>query len=75
MSSSNQIRVSPSDSWWKVHKSWSQRDIAHTNTKLEATRKAVDIARNQSLELKIQNRDWKISWWSSFWKDPFPPRG
>lgn len=70
-----QVRVSPSDKWWRVHKSWSQRDSAHTDTKAEAIAKAELIARNQWLETKIQNMDWTISWGNSYWKDPFPPRG
>lgn len=73
---SNQIRVSPnSKEWWRrVHQTWNNRDSAHTNTKSEAINRAQEIARNQWLETKIQNKDWKISWGNSYGKDPFPPR-
>lgn len=71
-----QVRVSPNSDWgWRVHKSWSQRDSAHTNTKAEAIARAESIARNQWGETKIQNMDWKIGWGNSYWNDPFPPRG
>ncbi len=73
---SKQIRVSPSwDKWWRVHKPWSQRDIIHTGTKVEAIKQAESIARNQKLETKIQNKNWKISGLNSYWNDPYPPKG
>jgi len=73
---SKQVWVSPNPSWWwRVHKSWSQRDSLHTDTKLEAISKAESIARNRWWETKIQNMDWKISWGNSYWNDPFPPKG
>lgn len=72
---SKQVWVSPKPSGWRrVHKSWAQRDSIHTQTKAEAVSKATEIARNQKVDTKIQNRDWKISWWNSYGRDPFPPR-
>lgn len=71
-----QVWVSPKEGWWwRVHKSWSQRDSIHVQTKDEAVKKARNIAKNQEVELKIQNKDWKISESNSYWRDPFPPRG
>ena len=71
----NQVRVSPKSDWWrKVHKSWSQRDSAHTQTKSEAINTARTIARNQKGEIIIQNKDGRISNRNSYWNDPFPPR-
>lgn len=75
MPNRKQVWVSPNGNWWwRVHREWSQRDSAHAGTKSEAMAKALDIARNQGLELKIQNRDGKISWGNSYWWDPFPPK-
>lgn len=72
----NQIRVSPdSKNWWRrVHQPWNNRDSVHTPTKQEAINRAQEIARNQNLETKVQNKDWTISGGNSYWKDPFPPR-
>ena len=70
-----QIRVSPKENGGRrVHQSGSQRDSAHTSTKAEAVQKAESIARNQWLETKIQNLDWKISGWNSYGNDPCPPK-
>ncbi|MDD3262550.1 MAG: DUF2188 domain-containing protein [Candidatus Absconditabacteria bacterium] len=73
---SKQVRVSPNPSGgWRVHKSGSQRDSLHTDTKLEAVSKAESIARNRGGETKIQNMDGKISGGNSYGNDPFPPKG
>lgn len=69
-----QIRVSPNgDDGWKVKQPDNSKASAIAETKAEAIQIAEQIARNQWLETKIQNRDGKISWWNSYWKDPFPP--
>lgn len=70
-----QIWVSPKEWWgWRIHKSGAKRDTIHIQTKEEAIKRATEIARNQKWETKIQKRDWKISGWNSYWRDPFPPR-
>lgn len=74
MANRQQVWVSPSDHWRRVHKSWAQRDIQTFNKKEDAVSKARDVAKNQDLELKIQRRDWAIHWWNSYGGDPFPPR-
>jgi len=57
-----QVWTSPnSGDGWKVHKPGDKRDIAHFETKKEAVQKAREVAQNQGLELKIQNKDGKIS--------------
>jgi len=71
-----QIRVSPNgDDGWKVKQPDNSKASAIVDTKTEAIQIAEQIARNQWLETKIQNRDGKISGWNSYWKDPFPPVG
>lgn len=73
--SNKQIWVSPKEWWWwRIHKTWAKRDSIHLQTKEEAIKKAKEIAKKQEVELKIQNKDWKISQASSYWRDPFPPR-
>ena len=77
----NQVWVSPGwkDSDWKnlrrVHKAWSDRDIKvfHWDKK-SAIYRAQQIARNQNSETKIQNLNGQISWWNSYWNDPYPPK-
>lgn len=73
--SKKQVWVSPNpDGWWRVHKPWDKRDIVHLDRKDDAVNRAREIAKNQANELKIQNKDWKISQSNSYWRDPFPPR-
>jgi hypothetical protein len=75
MSKNKQIFVSPNGgNWWKVKQPWNQKASAIVDTKKEAIEIAQNIARNQGLETKIQNLDWKISWWNSYWNDPCPPK-
>ena len=70
-----QLWVSPKTWWgWRIHKSWSQRDSIHSQTKEEAIKRAKEIAKKQASELKIQNKNWRISQSNSYWRDPFPPR-
>jgi hypothetical protein len=74
--SKKQVWVSPvSNGGWRVHKPGDKRDITHTENKTEAINKARDIAKNQKTELRIQNKDGKISESNSYGRDPFPPRG
>lgn len=71
-----QVWVSPNPSWgWRVYKPGDKRDIVHIDNKQEAMNRAREIARNQEAELKVQNRDGKISQSNSYGKDPFPPKG
>ncbi len=69
-----QIRVSPNgDDGWKVKQPDNSKASAIADTKAEAIQIAEQIAKNQWLETKIQNRDGRISGGNSYWKDPFPP--
>lgn len=74
MKTNKQVWVSPNDQWRRVHKPWSQRDIAHTNTKIDAEKIAKRVAQNQQWETKIQKRDWTIHKWNSYGNDPYPPK-
>lgn len=71
-----QVWVSPKEGGgWRVHQSNSKRDSAHVDNKAEAVRKAIDIAKRNALELKVQKKDGKISDSNTYGRDPFPPKG
>lgn len=71
---SKQLRVSPDKNGdRRVHKPWATRDSAHTETKQEAIETARQIAKNQWLEMLVQNLDGKIWFRNSYGNDPFPP--
>ena len=73
-----QMWISPDSGDWRVHRPGLSKDSAHTEAKAEALKIAERIARNQSLDTKVQRRDGAISSegntypWS---RDKFPPRG
>lgn len=74
--SKKQVWVSPkSDGGWRIHNADCTRDTAHLDNKSEAIEKAREIAKNQAAELRVQNKDGKISESNSYGRDPFPPRG
>lgn len=74
--SKKQVWVSPSSNGgWRVHSPNASRDTAHIDNKAEAVDVAREIAKNQAAELRIQNKDGKISESNSYGRDPFPPRG
>lgn len=53
----------------------SGRMLSHHRTKEEAEQAAKQEAKQAHTELKIHNRDGKISESISYGNDPFPPRG
>lgn len=74
--SKKQVWVSPdSNGGWRVHKPWDKRDIAHIENKDQALKRAIEIAKNQEAELRVQKKDGKIHIANSYWRDPFPPAG
>ena len=60
---------------WDVKKGGSDRSSGHYDTKKQAVDKAREISRNQKTELKIHNKDGKISQSDSHGNDPYPPKG
>ena len=76
--SSKQIWVSPADDGWRIHKPGATKDSGHTETKAEALDIAERIARNQSLDTKVQRLDGTISSEGNTYprsRDNFPPKG
>lgn len=60
---------------WDIKKGGSDRSSGHYDTKKQAVDKAREISRNQKTELKIHNKDGKISQSDSHGNDPYPPKG
>jgi len=70
-----QIFVSPDGNDWKVKKVGNQKASALCDTKAEAVEKAKEIAKNQQLEMIVQNLDGKIGWRNSYGNDPRESKG
>ena len=51
------------------------RASSHHDTKQNAVDRGREISRNQNTELRIHNRDGRISGSDSHGNDPFPPEG
>ncbi|RED49222.1 DUF2188 domain-containing protein [Aestuariispira insulae] len=60
---------------WDVKRGGSDRASSHHSTKKEAVDTAREVSRNQKTELKIHNKDGKISQSDSHGNDPYPPEG
>ena len=60
---------------WSVKKGGVKRSISNHSTKKEAVQRGRKISRNQGTELRIHNKDGKISKSDSHGNDPFLPRG
>ena len=67
--------VSNPNEGWDVKRGGAPRASSHHNTKQEAIDRAREISRNQGTELRIHNKDGRISSSDSHGNDPFPPRG
>ena len=72
----NQIHVTkrPNGSW-AVKQPGKQRASKICDTQAEAKQVAIDIAKNQGLEMIVHGVDGKIREANSYGNDPFPPRG
>lgn len=60
---------------WDVKKGGAERATSHHDTKQQAVDKGREISRNQGTELRIHNRDGRISQSDSHGNDPHPPKG
>lgn len=60
---------------WDVKRGGASRTSSHHDTKQEAINRGREISRNQGSELRIHNRDGRISRSDSHRNDPYPPRG
>ncbi len=60
---------------WDVKKGGAEKASAHTDKKSNAIDIARKISQNQKTELKIHNKDGRISQSDSHGNDPNPPRG
>ncbi len=67
---SKQVFVSPAGKDWKVKTVGADRAAGIFDTKSEAVEKAIELAKNNDAELRVQNRDGKIGWCNSYGNDP-----
>ena len=67
--------VSNRNGGWDVKKGGAERATSHHDTKQQAVDKGREISRNQGTELRIHNRDGRISQSDSHGNDPHPPKG
>lgn len=63
------------DGGWDVRRGGAIRAFVHRDTKQEAVDRARTISRNQQTELRIHNKDGRISRSDSHGNDPNPPHG
>ena len=60
---------------WNVKRGGAERTTSHHETKREAIDQGRSVSRSQQTELRIHNRDGKISSSDSHGGDPNPPKG
>lgn len=60
---------------WDVKRGGSERASSHHDTKREAIDQGREVSRSQRTELRIHNKDGKISSSDSHGGDPNPPKG
>ena len=60
---------------WDVKRGGADRASSHHDTKQDAIDRGREVSRNQNTELRIHNRDGRISGSDSHGNDPFPPEG
>jgi uncharacterized protein YdaT len=60
---------------WDIKRGGADRASAHFDNKVEAIEQGREISRNQGTELKIHNKNGRISQSDSHGHDPYPPKG
>lgn len=63
------------DGGWDVKRGGADRSSGHFETKRDAVDQGREISRNQGTELRIHNKDGRISQSDSHGRDPNPPKG
>jgi len=63
------------DGGWDVKRGGANRASSHHGTKQQAIDYGREISRNQNTELRIHNKDGRISRSDSHGGDPYPPKG
>ena len=71
----NQIFVNPDGEDWMVKVVGNQKASIVCDTKAEAVECAREIAKNQHLELIVQNLNGTIGWRNSYGNDPKKSKG
>jgi len=60
---------------WKVQTSGTRKAAGLFDTKAEALKRAIELAKNQNAELIVKKEDGTFQYRNSYGHDPFPPRG
>ena len=66
--------VPDSNGGWNVKRGEAERASKHFDKKSDAVDWGRDVSRNQKTELRIHNKDGRISQSDSHGNDPIPPR-
>lgn len=69
------VFVSPTDDGWKVKTVGAERAAGLFDTKAEAVKRAIELSKNQSAELFVQNSNGEIGWKNSYGNDPKEIKG
>lgn len=70
----NQHVVPDKNGGWNVKGAGNSKGTVHTDTKAEAIKKAVEIAKNQQSEVVIHGKNGQIQDKDSYGNDPNPPK-
>lgn len=70
-----QVFISPSAEGWKVKTVGAERAAAILETKAEAVKKGIELAKNSQAELLVQNLNGTIGWRNSYGNDPRRSKG
>ncbi|MBI5754339.1 DUF2188 domain-containing protein [Candidatus Peregrinibacteria bacterium] len=60
---------------WKVQTSGARKAAGLFDTKAEALKRAIELAKNQNAELIVKKEDGTFQYRNPYGHDPFPPRG
>ncbi|MDO7904848.1 DUF2188 domain-containing protein [Paenibacillus sp. JX-17] len=67
------VTPDPGEGGWQIQREG--RKLGGEHTKEETVKEAREEAKEYQTELKVHNRDGKISESTSYGHDPFPPKG
>ncbi|OIR46063.1 hypothetical protein BJP08_00165 [Corynebacterium sp. NML140438] len=76
MGNRNTVHVTPNGgNGWRVASGGSKRAAGIFDTKAEAMKRGIEIAKNKGAEFYSHGRNGQIQNRNSYGNDPFPPRG
>jgi hypothetical protein len=69
------VHVAPRGEKWAVERSGSERASSLHETKADAQKAGIELARKEEASLKIHGKNGKIQEERTYRKDPYPPKG